>query len=134
MKWVRATLVMLVLLAMPAVAIAGHIEPSGSTGPQYLVGTDHYGKVKLTVVYNEKQVPTLSDVVYATACHPKGVSLPGSFKGNKTGTFAGANAKYAISGVLNWSGMTLVARGSITAVASCKGSTAPVFYSAKSAP
>lgn len=131
MKWVRAWLVVLALLAMPAVAIAGHIEPSGSTGPVKLVGTDHYGKVKITVVY-DKGIPTLGDVVYATACHPKGVSVPGAFKGTKTGTFAGANAKYALSGVVRSSGTTVTVQGSITAVASCKGSTAPLTFSAKS--
>jgi hypothetical protein len=128
----RAWLVAAALLATPAVAIAGHIEPSGSTGPSKLVGTDQYGKVKLVVVY-DKAIPTLDDIVYATACHPKGVSVPGSFKGTKTGTFAGANAKYALSGVVSASGTTVTVHGSITAVASCKGSTAPLTFSAKSA-
>jgi hypothetical protein len=132
MKWVRASLVVLVLLAMPAVAIAGHIEPSGSTGPINLVGTDHYGKVKLIVSY-DKGVPTIGGILYATACHPKGVSVPGTFKGTKTGTFADANPKYALSGVVRSSGTTVTALGSITAVASCKGSTAPLTFSAKSA-
>src|SRR5579862_2833958 len=131
MRRAYALLVLLALLAMPTVAIAGHIEPSGSTGPQYLVGADRYGKVKLTVDY-EKGVPTVSDVIYAPACHRKGLRVPGTFKGTKAGTFAGANAKFAISGVITASGTTVTARGSITAVASCKGSTAPLFFSAKS--
>lgn len=132
MKRVRALLVVLALLAMPAVAIAGHIEPCGSTGPNYLVGTDHYGKVKLVVEY-DKSVATLRDIVYATACHPKGVSVPGTFKAIKAGAFAGANAKYAVSGVVSSSRTTVTVWGSITAVASCKGSTAPLIFSAKSA-
>jgi len=132
MKWVRTSLVALALLALPSVAIAGHIEPVGATGPTTLVGADHYGKVKLIVQYH-KSVPTLSDVVYATACHPKGVRVPGTFKGTKSGTFAGASAKYAVSGVVTSSGATVTARLSITAVASCKGSTAPLSFSAKSA-
>jgi hypothetical protein len=125
-------LVVLALLALPAVAIAGHIEPSGSGAPAELAGTDHYGKVKLVVVY-DKSVPKLSDIVYATACHPKGVSVPGTFKATKTGTFAAANAKFALSGVVRSSGLTVTAQMSITAAASCKGSTAPLTFSAKSA-
>ncbi|HEX3615707.1 MAG TPA: hypothetical protein VHU61_04155 [Solirubrobacteraceae bacterium] len=132
MKWLRASLVALALLAMPAVAVAGHIEPVGSGAPVQLVGTDHYGKVKLIVVY-DKGVPKLDNIVYATACHLKGVSVPGTFKGTKAGTFAGASAKYAVSGVITSSGTTVTARGSITAAASCKGSTAPLTFSAKSA-
>jgi hypothetical protein len=132
MKWVRASLVVLALLAMPAVAIAGHIEPAGSTGPNYLVGTDHYGKVKLTVIY-DKKLPTVSDIVYATACDRKGVSVPGTFQASKTGTFAGASTKYAVSGVIRSSATTVTAQGSISAAASCKGSTAPLIFSAKSA-
>lgn len=132
MKWARASLVVLALLAIPGVAIAGHIEPSGSSGPNQLIGSDRYGKVKLTVVYH-KSVPTVEDILYATACHPKGVSVPGTFKGTKTGTFAGADAKYALSGVVRSGGTTVTVRGSITAVASCKGSTAPLIFSAKSA-
>lgn len=132
MKWVRASLVVLALLALPAVAIAGHIEPVGSGAPIQLVGSDHYGRVKLIVVY-KKTVPTLGDIAYATACHPKGVSVPGTFKGTKSGTFASANAKYALSGVVSSSGTIVTVRGSITAVASCKGSTAPLTFSAKSA-
>ena len=131
MRWLRALLVVVVLLAMPAVAFAGHVEPTGATGPQYLVGTDHYGKVTLTVTY-DKSVPTVSDVVYATACHPKGVSVPGTFKGTKTGTVAGANAGYAFSGVVR-SGATVTAQGAIAAVAACKGSTAPLIFSATTA-
>jgi hypothetical protein len=132
MKWMRPLLLLLALLAMPAVAIAGHIEPVGSGAPIQLAGSDQYGKVKLTVVY-DKTVPKLSDMVYATACHPKGVSVPGTFKGTKTGTFAGSNSKYALSGVVRSSGTTTTASGSISAVASCKGSTAPLTFSAKSA-
>lgn len=132
MRWVRACLVSLALLAMPAAAIAGHIEPVGSGAPIRLAGTDHYGKVKLLVVY-DKGVPTLGDIVYATACHPKGVSVPGTFKGTKSGTFAGASAKYALSGVVRSSGKTVTVQGSITAGGSCKGSTAPLTFSAKSA-
>jgi hypothetical protein len=132
MKRARALLVVLALLAMPAVAVAGHIEPSGSGGPNKLVGTDQYGKVNLIGVF-DKTVPTLRDIVYATACQPKGVSVPGTFKGTKTGTFAGANAKYSVSGVVGSSGPTVTVRGSITAAAGCKGSTAPLTFSAKSA-
>jgi hypothetical protein len=132
MKRACAWLVVLALLAMPAVAIAGHIEPVGSGAPIQLAGTDHYGKVKLLVVY-DKGVPTLSEIVYATACHPKGVSVPGSFKATKSGTFADASAKYALSGVVRSSGTTVTVQGSITAVASCKGSTASLSFSAKSA-
>ncbi len=132
MRRMRALLVMLALLAMPAVAIAGHIEPSGSGAPVELVGTDHYGKVKLVVVY-KKTIPTIGAIVYATACHPKGVSVPGNFKATKTGTFAGANSKYALSGVIRSSSTTVTVWGSITAVESCKGSTAPLTFSAKSA-
>ena len=132
MKRARAFLVVLALLAMPAVAIAGHIEPVGSGAPVQLAGTDHYGKVKLLVVY-DKAVPTLRDIVYATACHPKGVTVPRSFKGTKSGTFAGASAKYALSGAITSSGTTVTVQGSITAVASCRGSTAPLTFSAKSA-
>jgi hypothetical protein len=132
MKLVRTWMVLLALLAMPAVAIAGHIEPAGGTGPIDLVGTDQYGKVKLVVSY-DKKVPTLGNLVYATACHPKGVSVPGTFKGTKAGTFAGADANYALSGVARASATTVTVRGSITAAASCKGSTAPLIFSAKSA-
>ena len=132
MKRVRALSVVLALLAMPGVAIAGHIEPVGSGAPSYLAGTDHYGKVKLFITY-DKTIPTVQDIVYATACHPKGVSVPGSFKATKSGTFAGANSKYALSGVVRSSGTTVTVSGSITAVASCKGSTAPLTFSAKSA-
>ena len=132
MKWVRACLVVLALLAMPAVAIAGHIEPSGSGAPVELVGIDHYGKVKLVVEY-KKTIPTIGAIVYATACHPKGVSVPGNFKATKSGTFAGANTKYAISGVVKSTGKTVTVQGSIAAVSSCKGSTAPLTFSGKGA-
>lgn len=132
MKWVRASLLVLALLAMPAAAIAGHIEPVGSSPPSRLAGTDGFGRVKLVVVY-ERGIPTLSDIVYATACHRKGVSVPGTVKGTRAGTFAGASSRYALSGVVRSSGKTVTVRGSITAVAGCKGSTAPVTFSAKSA-
>ena len=130
MRWLRASLLVLALLAMPAAAIAGHIEPVGSSPPSRLAGTDRFGKVKLVVVY-DRGIPTLSDVVYATACHRKGVSVPGTFKGTRTGTFAGASSRYALSGVVRSSGKTVTVRGSITAVEGCKGSMAPLTFSAK---
>ncbi len=122
-------IVVLALLAVPTTALAVHVEPGGATHEAITVtGTDSYGKVKLTAQFGKHGFSYVDGIRYATACSPKGVVVPGTFKGTASGAFGGADGDYAVSGVFRSTDTRITVHGSIESAVACHGSTAPVDF------
>jgi hypothetical protein len=139
-KLVRVLVVIAVLLAAPAVALAGHIEPSGALHTNELTGTDKYGKVSFDLNLNKKgKVVSIVDFVYANTCS-KSAEIPGGIEVSANGAFAAVPDNYAVSGIVTLGTKTVggvtddtaTAWGSVETTTSCHGATrAPIDFKAK---
>ncbi|HEX4009453.1 MAG TPA: hypothetical protein VHX62_05575 [Solirubrobacteraceae bacterium] len=128
MRAARTLLVVLVALAVPGVALAGKIE-TGAPGPFPMTGTDHYGKVGLTLYFgNNDKVQSVGSLVYASACSRAGTRLKGDFKAASDGAFAGTVRGYAVSGVVTGAGPQFTVRASVESVQTCHGAGGPVTF------
>jgi hypothetical protein len=128
MRSARTLLVILVALTVPGVALAGKIE-TGAPGPFAMTGTDHYGKVGLTLYFGSNdKVQSVGSLVYASACSSAGTRLKGEFKAASDGAFAGTVKGYAVSGVVTDVGPRFTVRASVESVRTCRGVTGPVTF------
>jgi len=133
MRSVRALLLVFVVLAVPAVAVAGKIE-TGAPGPFPMTGTEHYGKVGLTLYFGDNsKVQSVGSLVYANACSRAGTRIAGVFKTASDGAFAGTVKGYAVSGVVSTVNAQFTVRASVESVRVCHGATAPVTFTLRGA-
>ena len=124
------------MLAAPATGLATNPtvkpEPGGAPAPASLIGRDHYGPIRVTLVLPDNGNPLqVIQLDYANACSAAGTSLSPNASVGASGLFAWSNGTYAVSGRIIVTGgratPTYTLRGSVVSSHVCHGATGPVL-------